>query len=90
MEEARVQGLYVDILLAGHYTPSWLFNKYGDIRMYTWDGHSIEKGEYLTFSMTSPAVSDQIEWQQKCVKHYSVINNVFLFQYRVFTKEKIK
>lgn len=83
---AADEGLYVDILLSPHYTPSWLFEKYGDIYMYdekdtpiiidNLNVKDVPEGAYLTFSIHSPAVNEQIHWQQQCIEHYSPYTNV--------------
>ncbi len=75
---AQDEGLWVHLLFTPHYTPGWLFTKYGDIKMKNADGKDTD-GSFLTFSPHSPAVEDQIRFQQECVKHYSQFNNVLAF-----------
>jgi len=89
IEIASDEGLYVDILFSPHYTPKWIFEKYGDIYMYDEDGEPIvvdnlgvadvPEGAYMTFSIHSPAVDEQIHWQHKSINHYSKFNNVIAF-----------
>jgi len=75
--ELRNNGMYVILLLSPHYTPDWVFKKYpNDIRMVNRDGIPVVEGEYATYSFFSPAVFDQIEFQQKATKHYSSFSNI--------------
>ncbi|MDD4352541.1 MAG: beta-galactosidase, partial [Candidatus Gracilibacteria bacterium] len=102
MEIAAEEGLWVEILLAPHYTPNWVFEKYGDIRLYdnnikpvfhdNLNVKHVAEGHYLTFSPSSPAVTDQIEWQQESVRHYSRHNNllaVFLGNEQSYLKDQL-
>jgi hypothetical protein len=83
---AKEEGLLVDILLSPHYTPSWIFEKYGDIYMYDNNGKKIvvdnlnvekvPEGAYMTFSIHSPAVLDQKHWQKMSIRHYEEFSNV--------------
>lgn len=87
MDEAAAQGLWVSVLLSPHYAPQWLYEKYGDIylydasgRQYFWDNFGTdvdEKASYINYSYHSPAVGDQIEWQQEAVNHYARHPNLF-------------
>ena len=99
---AAEEGLYFSVLLAPHYTPGWVFEKYGDIRLYDNNGQAIfhdnlntarvPEGAYLTFSPSAPAVDDQIRWQQAAVKHYKAHRNllaVFLTNEQAFLKDKL-
>jgi len=76
---AEENGLFVDILIAGHYTPSWVKNKYGDIRMYDSEGRPVSDGSYMTFAPTSPAIEDLKEFQAEVIKHYEEYPNVMAF-----------
>jgi len=75
------KGMLVNILISHHYTPKWLYEKYPrDIRLVDIHGVPQNIGEYLTFSIYSPAIQDQIEWQKKAVKSFDNFSNVFLYQ----------
>jgi len=73
--------MYATILLSPHYTPEWLYEKLGDVYMYTADQKKIvwnnlsepvpEAGAYLTFSPFSKmAIEEQIEFQSNAVQYY--------------------
>lgn len=74
------EGMLVNLLLSPHYTPEWLFQKYSDdIRMVDIYGVPQEEGEYITYSLHSPAVEDQIAFQQKAIQKFSEYNNILSF-----------
>lgn len=79
LDTAEDNGLYVNILLSGHYTPGWVMRKYGDIKMYTVEGYPVLDGSYMTFSPTSPAINDLKEFQAHAIQHYSDYPNVIAF-----------
>lgn len=90
INEAKDQGLWVNILLAPHYTPDWLYEKHGDIYLYNSNGgrHYVDNysddvpfhASYINYSYHSPAVDDQIDFQKHAVNHYEQFPNV-LFMY---------
>ena len=75
---AAEEGLWVHLLLTPHYTPGWVFQKYGDVKMKTAEGKDA-KGSFLAFSPSSPVVDDQVRFQQAAVRHYEKFNNILAF-----------
>lgn len=75
-DEAASRGMWVTLLLAPHYTPRWVFQKYGDIALRDVRDQKVAMGEYMTFSPSSPATEDQIAWQKRAAAHYAQHGNL--------------
>jgi hypothetical protein len=79
LTELAKNGMYVHLLISPHYTPPWLFEKYGEIRMMDREGVFHNEGEYATYSFYSPAVQDQITLQKKAISYYKKFPNIISF-----------
>ena len=78
IEWARKEGLWVTMLLTPHYTPGWVFSKNGDVKMKDSSGNSAD-GSFLTFSPSSPAVDDQIDFQAHAIEYFEKYPNIIAF-----------
>ncbi len=75
LQVAGEMNMPVQLLLSPHYTPAWVFAKYPqDIRMVDIDGIPRDEGEYIRYSLLSPAIEDEIAWKQKAIQYYSKFN----------------
>lgn len=80
MRIAEEEGMWVVMLFSPHYTPAQVFEKYEtDIRMVDNLGNIHDEGEYITYSFFSPAVDDQIIFQQKAAQYFAKYNNILAY-----------
>lgn len=76
---AGAEGLWVHLLLAPHYTPSWVYAKYGDIQMKDAAGSTVQSG-FLPFSPSCrPAAADQADFQSAAIRYFERYPNVIAF-----------
>lgn len=75
IELADKHGLFIQILLADHYMPSWVADAYKTRD----ENNNIYSAHYLPYSIYSPIAEHILHWQSMMIKHYSQYKNVISF-----------
>lgn len=78
IELGAQEGMWVTLLPTPHYTPGWVFSRWGDVKMKDEQGRSVD-GLWLTFSPASPAAEAQGRFQRRFIEHYSRHPNILGF-----------